>query len=123
VAASVAILTELVVHTRFNEARMLESTRMGFMEATALAEYLVARGVFFRDAHHIVGEIVQMAERAGCTLAEVPLAEMKALCPEIEANVAEILSCEKILEKVASEGGTGNLEVAKNIAYWRSKLV
>ncbi len=122
VSASLAILTELVVHTHFNEARMLESTRMGFMEATALAEYLVARGIFFRDAHHIVGEIVRLAEQAGKTLAELPLSDMQAISPEIGEDVIDVLSCEKILEKVASEGGTGNREVMKNIAYWKSRL-
>jgi argininosuccinate lyase len=122
VTASLAILMELIAHTRFNEARMLESTRMGFMEATAMAEYLVARGVFFRDAHHIVGEIVKLSEQTGNTLAELPLSDMQAISPEIGEDVAEVLSCEKILEKVLSEGGTGNREVERNIAYWKNKL-
>jgi argininosuccinate lyase len=121
-AASVAILTELVAHTHFNRDRLLDSTRKGFMEATALAEYLVAKGVFFRDAHHIVGEIVRLAEQAGKTLAEVPLSDMQALSSEIGEDVAQVLSIEKILEKVASEGGTGNQEVIKNMAFWKNKL-
>lgn len=122
VAASVAILTELVAHTRFNKTRLLESTRMGFMEATALAEYLVARGVFFRDAHRIVGEIVQIAEQTGKTLSELPFSDMQAISPEIGEDVAEVLSCEKILGKVDSEGGTGNREIEKNIVYWKNRL-
>jgi argininosuccinate lyase len=92
------------------------------MEATALAEYLVAKGVFFRDAHHIVGEIVRMAEEAGKSLAEVPLSDMQAVSPEIGEDVAAVLSCEKILEKVASEGGTGNRDIEKNLGYWRDRL-
>jgi len=122
VKASVAILTELVGHTHFNRDRLLDSTRKGFMEATALAEYLVARGVFFRDAHHIVGEIVRMAEQAGKALADIPLSDMQAVSPEIGEDVAGVLSCEKILEKVASEGGTGNREVEKNLAYWKETI-
>lgn len=122
VKASVAILAELVGHTHFSRARLLDSTRKGFMEATALAEYLVARGVFFRDAHHIVGEIVRMAEQAGKSLAEVPLSDMKAVSPEIGEDVTGVLSCEKILEKVASEGGTGNREIEKNLAFWADAL-
>jgi argininosuccinate lyase len=121
-AASVAILTELVGHTHFNRERLLDSTQKGFMEATALAEYLVARGVFFRDAHHIVGEIVRMAEQAGNALAEVPLSDMQAVSPKIGEDVADVLSCDKILEKVASEGGTGNLEIEKNLAFWENTL-
>jgi argininosuccinate lyase len=121
-AASVAILTELASHTHFNRDRLLDSTRKGFMEATALAEYLVAKGVFFRDAHHIVGEIVRLAEQTGKSLAEVPLSDMQAVSPEIGEDAEAVLSCEKILEKVASEGGTGNVEVKKNIAFWKDKL-
>ena len=61
VNASVKILRELVAHTHFNESRLLDSTQKGYMEATALAEYLVKKGVAFRDAHHIVGRIVRQA--------------------------------------------------------------
>jgi len=121
-AASVAILTELVGHTHFSRARLLDSTRKGFMEATALAEYLVARGIFFRDAHHIAGEIVRLAETSGKSLADVPISDMKALSPAIGEDVADVLTCEKILEKVASEGGTGNLEIEKNLTFWKKAL-
>jgi argininosuccinate lyase len=121
-AASVTILGELVGHTHFNNERLLDSTRKGFMEATALAEYLVARGVFFRDAHHIVGEIVRMAETSGISLAEVPIADMKALSTAIGEDVTDVLTCEKILEKVTSEGGTGNGEIEKNLRFWAEKL-
>ncbi len=122
VSASVAILKEVVDHTHFNQERLLDSTRKGFMEATALAEYLVAKGVFFRDAHHIVGEIVRMAEQAGRPLAEVPLSDMQTVSPEIGADVESILSCEKILEKVSSQGGTGFNEIEKNLAFWKNIL-
>ena len=122
VAASVAILAELVTHTHFNKTRLLESTRKGFMEATALAEYLVMKGVFFRDAHRFVGEIVQMAEQGGKTLAELPLTDMRAVCPEIDEDVTAVLSCERILEKVNSLGGTGNRDIEKNLAFWKNRL-
>jgi argininosuccinate lyase len=92
------------------------------MEATALAEYLVAKGVFFRDAHHIVGEIVRLAEQAGKSLAEVPLSDMQAVSSEIGEDVADVLSCEKILEKVTSQGGTGYREIEKNLAFWKNAL-
>jgi argininosuccinate lyase len=121
-AASVGILTELVDHTHFSRDRLLDSTRKGFMEATALAEYLVAKGIFFRDAHHIVGEIVRLAEQSEKSLAEVPLSDMQGVSPEIGEDVKTVLSCEKILEQVDSEGGTGNREIEKNLAFWAEKL-
>jgi argininosuccinate lyase len=122
VFASVSILTELIAHTHFNRERLLDSTRKGFMEATALAEYLVARGIFFRDAHHIAGNIVKMAETGQRTLAELELSALKRVCPEIDADVFSVLSCDKILGQVVSEGGTGRAEIRKNLTYWEQRL-
>ena len=122
VSASVRILAELIIHTHFNERRLLDSTQKGFMEATALAEYLVVRGVFFRDAHHIVGEIVRIAEAGGKTLAELDLAALKRVYPKIDEDVYSVLSCEKIPDQVTSTGGTGRDEIRKNLAYWEMRL-
>ncbi|MFH0725606.1 MAG: argininosuccinate lyase [Pseudomonadota bacterium] len=122
VFASVSILTELIAHTHFNKDRLLDSTRKGFMEATALAEYLVARGIFFRDAHHIAGTIVKMAETSQRTLAELELSALKTVCPEIDADVFSVLSCDKILDQVVSEGGTGWSEIRKNLTFWEKRL-
>ena len=122
VSASVRILAELIIHTHFNERRLLDSTQKGFMEATALAEYLVTRGGFFRDAHHIAGEIVRIAEVGGKTLSELDLAAMKRVYPKIDEDVYSVLSCEKIPDQVTSTGGTGRDEIRKNLAYWEMRL-
>jgi argininosuccinate lyase/amino-acid N-acetyltransferase len=92
------------------------------MEATAFAEYLVARGIVFRDAHHIVGEIVQRAEAGGKTLAELDLEVMKQVCSKIDKDIYSLLSCEKIPDQVVSIGGTGREEIRKNLAYWEARL-
>jgi argininosuccinate lyase len=122
VFASVSILSELIAHTHFNEERLLDSTRKGFMEATALAEYLVARGIFFRDAHHIAGTIVKMAETGQKTLAELELSALKTVCAEIETDVFSVLSCDKLLDQVASRGGTGRTEIRNNLDFWKKRL-
>jgi argininosuccinate lyase len=122
VSTSVQILAELACHTHFNESRLIDSTHKGFMEATALVEYLVARGIFFRDAHHIVGEIVQIAEADGKMLFELELAVMQQICPKIDEDVYLVLSCEKIPDRVVSLGGTGRGEIKKNLAYWEMRL-
>jgi argininosuccinate lyase len=122
VSFSVRILAELVTHTHFNESRLFDSTQKGFMEATAFAEYLVARGIVFRDAHHIVGEIVQRAEAGGKTLAELDLEVMKQVCSKIDKDIYSLLSCEKIPDQVVSIGGTGREEIRKNLAYWEARL-
>jgi argininosuccinate lyase len=122
VLASLSILAELVGHTHFNEKRLLDSTAKGFMEATALAEYLVARGIFFRDAHHISGEIVRMAETEGKTLAQLDLGAMQRLCPKIERDVFSVLSCEAILDQVKSAGSTGRAQMRSALAFWHGRL-
>jgi argininosuccinate lyase len=118
----VTILSELVDHTHFNKERLWTSCQKGFMEATALAEYLVAKGIFFRDAHHISGSIVQLAENENKSLADLDLPALKQICPEIEEDVYTVLSCDKIIETVTSAGGTGMKEIQKNLAYWEKQL-
>ena len=122
VYASVNILRELVAHTRFNETRLLDSTRKGYMEATALAEYLVKKGISFRDAHHIVGRIVSQAESATRTLAELELGTLQHICPQIDKTVYEVLTCENILNKIDSPGGSGRNEIQNQLKYWDDRL-
>jgi argininosuccinate lyase len=122
VFASVSILTELIAHTHFNQGRLLDSTQKGFMEATALAEHLVAKGVFFRDAHHVAGELVRLAESEKKTLAALTLADMRKVSPAIDSDVFAVLSCEKILDRVSSAGGTGWAEIKTNLNYWEKRL-
>ncbi|MFQ5484732.1 MAG: argininosuccinate lyase, partial [Desulfobacterales bacterium] len=122
VLSSVSILCELIIHTHFNESRLFKSIQKGFMEATALAEYMVARGVFFRDAHQIAGEIVRIAEAGGKRLTELGLEEMKRVCPKIDEDVYSVLSCENIPNQIASTGGTGRNEIGENLKYWQMKL-
>jgi argininosuccinate lyase len=123
VYTSVKILCELVAHTHFNETRLLDSTQKGYMEATALAEYLVKRGITFRDAHHIVGRIVRQAESATLTLAELELEAMQRICPQIDKAVYEVLTCEKILNKIDSTGGSGRNEIQNQLKYWDDRLL
>lgn len=122
VAASVSILTEVIDHTHFNKKRLEDSCRKGFMEATALAEYLVLKGVYFRDAHHIVGTIVKLAEDAECALADLSLESMREVCEAIEKDVYAVLTCEAILSKIRSLGGTGRASIKRNLTFWSKKL-
>lgn len=119
----VIILAELVTHTRFNKERLWDSCQKGFMEATALAEYLVAKGIFFRDAHHITGAIVQLAEKENKQLVDLELPSLKGICPQIEGDVYSVLSCDHIIEAVTSAGGTGTKEIQNNLEYWAKRLL
>jgi argininosuccinate lyase len=122
VYTSVQILSELVGHTRFNKARLLDSIRKGYMEATALAEYLVKKGIAFREAHHMVGRIVRLAESASLGLAELELETLQQICPQIDQRVYEVLTCENILDHVSSAGGSGRDEIQNQLNYWDDRL-
>ncbi len=122
VYASVRMLGELVTHTRFNESRLQDSSQKGYMEATALAEYLVKKGVAFRDAHHEVGRMVRQAESAACTLAELKLEDMQRICPQIDQAVYGVLRSKKILDTAGSAGGSSRQEIQNRLRYWRRRL-
>lgn len=80
----------------FNTQAMLNSAEMGYTTATALADWLViSLGLAFRDAHHVTGRIVKMAEDKGCKLDELPLDDMKFVEPRITDEIYKVLSVKK----------------------------
>ena len=77
------------------------------MEATDLADYLVYKGVPFRDAHHIVGETVRYCIGVGKTLTALSLDEFRRFCPEVEEDVFDALQIETILARRGHSPCTG----------------
>ena len=95
--------------------RCQEAAQQGYANATELADYLVAKGVPFREAHHIVGEAVVEAIRQGKPLEDLPLDELQKFSPVIDEDVYPILSLQSCLDKRAAKrrrltaaGGAGN---------------
>lgn len=81
---------------KFNTDAMLNSAEMGYTTATALADWLVMNlGLPFRDAHHVTGAIVKMAENKGCKLDELDLADMQAVNAQITDEIFSVLSVKK----------------------------
>ena len=93
-------------NVKLNEARMREAASQGMMNATELADYLVRKGVAFRDAHETVGRIVVKAIERGVELQELSLDELRSMSALIDTDVFEALSLEKTLETKAQIGGT-----------------
>ena len=80
----------------FNVVAMLESAEMGYTTATALADWLVMNlNLPFRDAHHVTGEIVKMAETKKCKLDELDLSDMQAINENITEDIFKVLSVKK----------------------------
>src|SRR6185312_7153460 len=87
-ADALAIMTDLVATgIEPSAARMREAALAGYATATDLADYLVRKGVPFRDAHEAVARAVREAERLGTDLARLPLATLKRFSPRIDADV------------------------------------
>ncbi|MCL4679244.1 MAG: argininosuccinate lyase [Alphaproteobacteria bacterium] len=81
----------------FNTARMLEAAEDGFTTATRLADWLVMElGIPFREAHHITGTIVKMAENKGCKLHELALSEMQGVEKRITQDIFRVLRVKKV---------------------------
>ena len=104
-------------------ARMAQAAGAGYSTATDLADWLVRTlDMPFRDAHHITGAAVKRAETLGCDLAELPLAELKALSQGISADVYEVLTPRASAGSRKSYGGTAPDQVRAQIRRWKEIL-
>ena len=92
-----------------------------FMLATDLSEYLVRKGVPFRETHHISGQAVQLAEKRGCALTDLTLADLQSLHPLFTEDVMAVWDFEAAVERRDSTGGTSKRSVlaqAKELGEW-----
>lgn len=92
--------------------RCEEAAKQGYANATELADYLVAKGVPFREAHHIVGEVVVCAIEQGKAIEELPLSELQMFNSKIMIDVYDILSLQSCLDKRLAKGGVSQKQVA-----------
>jgi argininosuccinate lyase len=114
----------MVRDMRPDRDRMRDAASRGFSTATDLADWLVrALGLPFRRAHHITGEIVKRAEGRGCTLAELPLAELQAVEPAITPAVYEALAVDRSVASRTSFGGTAPERVHEAAAAARRRFL
>src|SRR5256886_1852266 len=89
VSACIATATTVMRNLRVNEARMREAATHGYLNATELADYLVRKGVPFREAHEVVGRVVMQAMGRNLELNELSIEELKSFSPLIEGDVFE----------------------------------
>ncbi|EHH2561449.1 argininosuccinate lyase [Vibrio parahaemolyticus] len=97
---------------KVNGERTLEAAKQGYANATELADYLVAKGIPFREAHHIVGVAVVGAIAKGCALEELSQQELQEFSDVIDNDVYDILTIESCLEKRSALGGVSPKQVA-----------
>ncbi|HUN46176.1 MAG TPA: lyase family protein, partial [Stellaceae bacterium] len=119
VAATAGMVRDLTV----DAAAMRRVAASGFSTATDLADWIVRKlDLPFRDAHHIAGRLVKLAESKGCDLADLPLAEMQRLEPRISKDVFTVLTVEKSVASRTSFGGTAPQNVRRAVAAARARL-
>ncbi len=116
------IFAEMVAGISVRPQAMAAALGQGYATATDLADYLVKKGLPFRDAHEAVARAVREAEARGCDLAELELQVLQAYSPLIEADVYAVLSIEGSLAARDHVGGTAPNQVRAAIARAREKL-
>lgn len=119
----VAAMTGMVEGADFRTERMRQAAELGYATATDLADWLVRQAdIPFREAHHITGAAVKLAEKKGVALDELTLEELNAIDARIDEGVYEALSVEASVAARASYGGTAPAEVEKRVAEARRAL-
>ncbi|ANU07396.1 argininosuccinate lyase [Paraurantiacibacter namhicola] len=119
----IAAMTGMVADATFRTDRMREAAELGYATATDLADWLVtAADVPFREAHHITGAAVKLAEERGCALDALPLADLQDIDARIDERVFEALSVEASVAARASYGGTAPQQVKARVAEARREL-
>jgi argininosuccinate lyase len=120
---ALAAMTGMVSDMTANRDSLKIAAASGFSTATDLADWLVrALGLPFRDAHHITGSLVAMAEAQGCDLPDLSLVQMKSVHVHINAEVFEVLGVENSVASRVSYGGTAPAQVRAQIARWEAAL-
>jgi argininosuccinate lyase len=116
------IFADLVPGIQVKATAMAAALRQGYATATDLADYLVKKGLPFRDAHEAVARAVRAAETRGCDLADLPLAELKQFSPLVGDDVFAVLTVAGSLAARDHVGGTAPAQVKAAIARARQRL-
>ncbi len=120
---ALAAMEGMVRDMNANRESLAAAAGSGFSTATDLADWLVrVLGLPFRDAHHITGSLVGMAEKAGCDLPDLTLADMQQVHSGITADVFGVLGVENSVNSRMSYGGTAPEQVRRQIARWKEIL-
>ena len=120
---SLAVMTGMVADLKPNATELEVAAATGFSTATDLADWLVrALGMPFRDAHHVTGALVAMAEGQGCDLPDLSLSDMQTVHDAITDDVFNFLGVQNSVASRLSFGGTAPSNVRAQVARWKEAL-
>ena len=123
VKGCLSLFTGMIASMSFRKDVMEASARHGFTNATDAADYLVNKGVPFRDAHGIVGQLVLLCIEKGIALDDLPLEEYRRISPVFDQDVYEAISMKTCVDKRQTLGAPGAEAMKKVIAVYRERLI
>ena len=122
VAMCLSVMTPMIKTMKVNADAMAKAASKGFMNATDLADYLVVKGLAFRDAYKISGSVVAYCIQNGLILETLPLESYKSFCQVIDKDVYEAIDLKNCVARRSSEGGTSVESVKKQIKFIEESL-
>jgi argininosuccinate lyase len=127
VRATTRLMAAMLQNTKFNRAACEAAESDPALLATDLADYLVKKGMPFRQAHHVVGAVVALAEKTGKPLNQLTLAELQSVDPVTGTKVfgrdaLGVFNLKTAMAKRNLTGAPGTKEVAKQLVRWREQL-
>jgi argininosuccinate lyase len=120
--AALEVLREMVATASFDQKRMEQALEQGFLTATEVADYLVLKGLTFREAHGIVGQVVKYCEKQGVGFSALSLEEWRSFSREFGEDIADSISPRGAVEAKVSPGGTATVRVQEQLAAARETL-
>ena len=122
VRATTRLMAAMLHNTKVNRAACAAAASDPALLATDLADYLVQKGMPFRQAHHVVGAVVALAEKTGKPLNQLTLAELQACDKTFGRDALGVFNLKTAMAKRNLTGAPGTKEVAKQLARWREQL-
>jgi len=127
VAACLEVAPQIITGAELRRDVIAARIEDGFLDATALMEYLIRRGVPMRTGHEVVGKLVTECEGRKCRLADLSLAEIQSLVPPaaaplIDDSVSKVLGSANAAAALVSYGSGSRERVAEQLAEWKRRL-
>lgn len=122
VRATVLLMAAMLLHTTVNRVACEAAASDPALLATDLADYLVRKGMPFRQAHHVVGAVVALAEKTGKPLNKLSLAELQSVDKTFGRDALKVFDLPAAMAKRNLVGAPGTKQVQQQIAYWKGQL-
>jgi argininosuccinate lyase len=122
VRAAVRLMASMIATTEVDVKKCQAAAADPALLATDLADYLVGKGMPFRQAHHIVGAVVALAEKSGKLLNQLTLAELQTVDKMFAADALDVFNLKRAMAARNLTGSPGTKEVARQLARWRKRL-